>query len=110
MKKLWLACKEWLSSVLKRNPPFVDLTIQIQSVQRYGTYNVLVTDINNRSYDIGVGAFLGGTISVPKGRWQEMVDSIYAGDVLNIRVRGEDLSDTGITAISVLRVNGIGRG
>lgn len=110
MKRLWYKFKGWLSKLLFRTPAVIDWTINVQSKQRYGTYNLLVTDMGNRSYDIGVGAFITGEVGMPKDRWQEVVDSIDVGSVLKVRIRAEELADTGSSAISVLRVNGIGYG
>ena len=110
MKKLWYKFKGWLQKSVYRTPAVIDWTITVNTKQRYGSYNILVTDAGNRSYDIGIGALICGATPLPRDKWQEVMDSIDSGSVLKVRIRAEELADSSNSAISVLRVNGIGYG
>lgn len=104
MKKIWFDIKDWLRSTLFKSPALIEWTINVQTVQKFGHYDLLITDDANRSYSLGIGPLICGDIRVPKGKWIDAMSTIQPGTILKVRIRSEELVDARSQAIIILKV------
>jgi len=93
MKQLFSKLKILVLSLVSSTPQTIDWIVQVKSKQTYGQYDMLITDMNDRVYNLSVGALIVGKNKIQPMRWREVFDRIDVGTTLNVRIRANELAE-----------------